>query len=389
MSHPAQICILGGGFGGLYTALRLNRWIRRRSISARVTLVDEKDHFLFTPLLYELLTGELDTWEIAPKFKDLLAGTNIQFCQDIVTAADLPQRQVMLQSGQQLRYDYLVLAVGQQTRRDAVPGAAAHAMSFRTLADRDRLQQRLQSLAASATPARVAIVGAGPNGVELACKLADRLDEADIHLIDLGDTILRGFSAASQKSAYRALVQRSIQLDLNTRIEALTPNQIHLQQPKQDLTLPADIVLWTTGTAPWDWVRSLPCSKTQQGQLLVQPTLQLVEYPEVFALGDLATVQDNQGQAIAATAQSAFQQSPTVAQNLRACLTRQRLTDFRYRHQGEMMTLGIGSAVVATPKRHLTGTIASLIRQWAYISRLPTLKHRLRVVAWELTRGLR
>ena len=94
--QPTRICILGGGFGGLYTALRLNELPWRKSEQPEITLVDSRDRFLFSPFLYELLTGELQTWEIAPPFEQLLQNTNIRFCQQVVTAIDIEAKEVQL-----------------------------------------------------------------------------------------------------------------------------------------------------------------------------------------------------------------------------------------------------------------------------------------------------
>jgi demethylphylloquinone reductase len=119
---PTRICILGGGFGGLYTALRLSQmaWAQKPEI----TLVNQRDRFVFAPLLYELLTGELQSWEVAPDYAELLANTGIRFCQATVAAIDLDQKQVQLQDTGCLPYDRLVLAMGGETPMDMAPGAA-------------------------------------------------------------------------------------------------------------------------------------------------------------------------------------------------------------------------------------------------------------------------
>ena len=148
--NPARICILGGGFGGLYSALYLRRFHWLKSPNCQITLVEQKDHFLFTPLLYELVTGELQRWKIAPSYQKLLANTNIQFCQQKIQGVNLQTRQVKLEGGYQLAYDYLVLAVGGQTWLANVPGVDTYALSFRTLADVECLQEKLRVTAQAA-----------------------------------------------------------------------------------------------------------------------------------------------------------------------------------------------------------------------------------------------
>jgi NADH:ubiquinone reductase (non-electrogenic) len=177
-----RICILGGGFGGLYTALRLNALPWSPEHPVEITLVDQRDRFLFAPFLYELVTGELQTWEIAPPYLELLENTQIRFVQQGVEAINLGDRQVTLSDQNVLTYDRLVLAMGGETPTPNIPGVAEHAIPFRTVEDATRLQQRLQALEASqAEKVRVAVVGGGYSGVELACKLADRLGDRGSH----------------------------------------------------------------------------------------------------------------------------------------------------------------------------------------------------------------
>ncbi|MEM6593050.1 MAG: FAD-dependent oxidoreductase, partial [Cyanobacteria bacterium P01_C01_bin.73] len=129
-----QICILGGGFGGLYTALALSKF-SWNTPQPSIALVDQRDRFLFSPLLYELLTGELQTWEIAPPYEELLAATAVRFYQAGVERVNLSDCQVMLTDGGTLGFDRLVIAMGGETPMDMVSGAAEHAIPFRTIED--------------------------------------------------------------------------------------------------------------------------------------------------------------------------------------------------------------------------------------------------------------
>lgn len=378
---PTQICILGGGFGGLYTALSLHRLKRLKSQNCQITLVEYKDRFLFTPLLYELVTGELQRWEIAPSYQKLLANTNIQFCQNTIENLDLETRQVLLQGGRTLTYDYLVLAVGSETCLEGIPGATTWAIPFRTLADVERLKEQLRFLEVSDQELiRVAVVGGGPNGVELACKLADRLGKRGrVRLIERGKEILKTFSPSIQAMAHRALKARNVWVDLETSISAIASDHITLVHENQAIALPTNLVLWTAGTQSQEWVRSLACQQNSIGQLLARPTLQLIDYPEVFALGDLAEIQDGRGRLVPATAQAAYQQADCTAWNLWASVTNRPLRSFRYLYLGEMLTLGINEAVVSSFGINLGGFLACLIRRLVYLQRLPTLRHRLQV----------
>lgn len=388
--QPARICILGGGFGGLYTALRLSQLPWEQSNKPEISLIDRSDRFLFSPLLYELLTGELQTWEIAPPFAEILAGTGVQFHQGVVTSIEVDQRRVQLQDGLEINYDKLVLALGGETPLDSVPGAATHAFPFRSLADAYRLEARLRVLEAStADKIRVAIVGAGYSGVELACKLADRLgDRGRFRLIEMSDQILRTSPEFNRTTASKALEARGVWLDLDTKVESITPEAIALEYKNQVDTIPVDLVVWTVGTKVASVVQQLPLKQNQRGRLIATPTLQVVDHPEIFALGDLADCRDAEGQQVPATAQSAFQQADYAGWNLWATLTNRPLLPFRYQHLGEMMTLGTAEATFTGLGVKLDGPLAYVARRLAYLYRMPTLDHQLKIGVNWITRPI-
>jgi NADH dehydrogenase len=388
--QPTRICILGGGFGGLYTALRLNELPWQKSQQPEIILVDSRDRFLFSPLLYELLTGELQSWEIAPPFEQLLQNTNIRFTQQLVTAIDIEAQQVQFSEGEPVTYDYLVLAMGGETPLDIVPGAAEYAIPFRTLEDAYRLEERLRVLEASdRDKIRIAIAGGGYSGVELACKLADRLqDRGRLRLIERDQEILRGSPSFNREAAQRALQQRRVWVDLETTVQSIAADSLALEYREQVDTIPVDVVLWTVGTRISPIVQSLPLKHNQRGQVSATSLLQVVDHPEIFALGDLADCKDVDGQNVPTTAQAAFQQADYTAWNIWASLTGRPLLPFRYQGLGEMMTLGTDDATLTGLGIKLEGQMAHLARRLIYLYRLPTLDHQVRVAFNWMTRPL-
>ena len=378
--QPARICILGGGFGGLHTALRLSQlpWTTQKP---EIVLVDQSDRFLFSPLLYELLTGELQTWEIAPPFEELLQNTGVRFCQSLVSEIDIDQQRVHLQNSQEIPYDRLVLALGGETPLDLVSGASSHAYPFRSVADAYNLEERLRVLEEStADKIRVAIVGGGYSGVELACKLADRLGERGrFRLVELSEQILRTSPEFNREAATKALDARGVFIDLETKVESITQDSISLDYKNQVDTIPVDLVIWTVGTRVSPVVKNLPLNQNQRGQITTTPTLQVVDHPEIFALGDLADSHDIEGQQVPATAQAAFQQADYTAWNIWATLSDRPLLPFRYQQLGEMMTLGIDNATLTGLGVKLDGSLAAVARRLAYLYRMPTLDHQLKV----------
>ncbi|MBI4781355.1 MAG: NAD(P)/FAD-dependent oxidoreductase [Oscillatoriophycideae cyanobacterium NC_groundwater_1537_Pr4_S-0.65um_50_18] len=379
--QPTRICILGGGFGGLYTALRLSQLPWTKLEKPDIVLVDQRDRFLFSPLLYELLTGELETWEIAPPYTELLANTGIQFCQAEVASVDVESRQVHIKDAETaLSYDYLVVAMGGETPMDWVPGAAEHAIPFRTIADAYQLEERLRFLEQSpADKIRVAIVGGGYSGVELACKLAERLgDRGRIRLVEATDQILRASPEFNRKTASEALEKLGVFVDLDTQVQSISADTIALEYREQVDTIPVDIVLWTVGTRVAPVVKALPLKHNERGQLVLTPTLQ-TDRPEIFALGDSAECIDAEGQKVPGTAQAAFQQADYAGWNLWASITHKPLLPFRYQALGEMMTLGKDNATLAGLGVKLDGSFAHIARRLAYLYRMPTLDHQIKV----------
>lgn len=382
MTQPTtKICILGGGFGGLYTALRLSQLPWESTPKPEIILVDQSDRFVFSPLLYELLTRELQTWEIAPPYSELLQGTGIQFYQSTVSAIDINQQTVQLANKSELNYDRLVLALGGETPLDLVPGANANAYPFRTITDAYRLEERLRILEAkNPEKIRVAIVGGGYSGVELACKLADRIGQKGrFRLIEVGDQILRTSPEFNREAAKKALDSKGVFIDLETKVVAIDKDSISLEYKSQVDTIPVDLVIWTVGTKVSPVVKSLPVKQNQRGQITTTPQLQVLEHPEIFALGDLADCLDAEGKQVPATAQVAFQQADYTAWNIWAAITNRPLLPFRYQPLGEMMALGIDNATLTGLGVQLDGSFAYLARRLAYLYRLPTLNHQLKV----------
>ncbi|MBE9044456.1 NAD(P)/FAD-dependent oxidoreductase [Pleurocapsales cyanobacterium LEGE 10410] len=381
MSEKSRICIVGGGFGGLYTALRLSEFPWSDEQKPEITLIDQSDRFLFSPLLYELITEEMQSWEIAPPFAELLAHTGVVFHQGKVTDLDIEAKRVTLKDHTTIDYDKLVLSTGGRTPVDLVSGAKEYAIPFRSLNDAYRVQEKLRLLEESDRDRlRVVVVGGGYSGVELACKVADRLGEkAKIRIVDRNDQILKDSSDFNRQTAIKALEKNQIWQDLETEVERVESDSISLTYKGQVDTIPVDLVLWTIGNQVSELIQKLPLEQNQQGLLEIEPTLLVKGRDDIFALGDAAKSYDIDGQPLPATAQVAYQQSDYCAWNLWASATNRPLLSFRYQPLGEMMTLGTDNATISGLGLKLDGPLAYVARRLVYLSRLPTLKHQLTV----------
>ena len=368
MTSP--IVIVGGGFAGLYTALEL----ARRPGHPPLLLVEPRDRFVFLPFLYERLSGELPLWQMAPRYDALLAGHGIGWQRDRVAAVEPDSCHVVLESGQRLRYSQLVIATGAKPDSFGIPGVEEHALRFHSLEDVEALQAQLPTIRN-----RVAIVGAGPSGVELACKLADLLrGQASVELIERGERCLPQAKAFNRSQAELALQQRDVRLRCQCGVEAVQAGQLTLHNAQgQSSTLAVDAVVWTAGQRT-----ALPAgalATEARGRLRCNASLQLESDSRIFSLGDTASVPHDPE--LPATAQVAFQQAQLLARNLLLARENQPLEEFKWKDLGEMLSLGVGDATLTGMGLTLAGSSAYQLRRWTYLTRLPGCRLPLQVAA--------
>ena len=387
--------VVGGGFGGLSTALEL---ARSRS-APPVLLIEPQEHFLFLPLLYECLSGELRRWEIAPRYGSLLAGSGVAWLQERVQQIDCAEHNLLTDGGQRLRYSQLVVATGGRSLTYGIPGVTEFSLGFRSLADVDRLQGLIERLRLRSRPLqRLVIVGAGASGVELACKLADLLaGSAVIELVEQGPDLLPGSKAFNRDQARSALLQRDVRLRCGTRVLAVETSAIQLEAPGGRDNLSCEAVIWTGGVG--GSVPELTPSRPldPRGRLRVDPQLQVIGTNDLFAIGDAArsavatpdpSCDTDAGNLNPATAQVAYQQAIHVAANLLRLRQGEPLQPFVWNDLGEMLGLGVGQATLTGMGITLAGPAAFQLRRLAYLARLPGLPHQLKVAGGWLAEWL-
>ena len=381
----APVIVVGGGFGGLSTALSL----AAAGGGTPVLLIEPQERFLFLPLLYELLSGELQRWEIAPRYAELLAGRGVAWLQERVMAIDHGRRSLSTDSGRELAWSALVIATGGRPQTYGIPGVAEHALGFRSLADVDRMQALVRRLRLRLHPLqRLAVVGAGASGVELACKLADLLDGAAvIELIEQGPELLPGSKAFNREQAQLALQRRDIRLRSHTRVTAVRADGLDLQTGTGEaVALGCDGVIWTGGVAACVPPLTPALPLDPRGRLPCDGHLRVIGADGLFALGDAASCPHQSDAPLPATAQVAYQQATCVAANLLHQRQSEPLQTFRWNDLGEMLGLGIGQATLTGMGFTLAGPAAFQLRRLAYLARLPGPQHQLRVAGSWLSR---
>ena len=392
-TSPTRVVIIGGGIGGLFTALEL-------AGEAQVTLVSDEDHFLFTPMLYEYLSGEVEEWHIAPKYKEIL-DERITFIQGEVSEIDLQNRRVTIEKhSEELAYDILVLGVGGVTNYAGIAGAQQFAIPFRKIAHADMLRQRmvdaLDHVAPNLPPQDThraltfAVVGAGASGVELSTKMADLLRDAferraltgepRVLVIEMGDRVVPGMGDQIREFVTEALAESRVEVHTLTQVVRLTEKSLTFSHGGTETEIETAAVVWAGGVQVSPLVQRLGVAKTRRGLILVDPTLQIQGHENVFALGDIAYYEDATP-TLAGTAQLAFQQATLAARNVSALMKGEKLESKHFEELGEAMSLGTERAAVLAGGKAFGGPIARQARFAMYTSRLPTWHHRLRVGA--------
>jgi NADH dehydrogenase len=389
----AKILILGGGFGGIFTALEL-------AGSADVTLVSDEDHFLFTPMLYEYLSGEVEAWHIAPRYDELIED-NVHLVRARITGIDLVSQSVSLAEHENdLNYDVLVIAIGGVTNYVGVEGAEELSLPFRKLHHADNLRHRmvdtLDRIPPNMAPQDVrreltfAVVGAGASGCELSTKMADLLNDAfkrralhgepRVLVIEMGDRVVPGMGDEIRELVEDALHQSRVEVHTETRVIKVTPDELTFEHEGRHENLKTAGVVWTGGVKMSPVLERLDAEKNKRGLLVVKPTLQLSQHVNAFALGDIAFYPDATP-TLAGTAQLAFQQATLAGRNIKAYLEGKEMQTKHFEELGEALSLGTERAAVLTGGKAFGGALARQARFALYTSRLPTWHHRLRVGA--------
>ena len=373
-----SVVVVGGGFGGLFSALA----IRERLPERHVVLLEPNSNFIFQPLLYELLSGEMKSWEVAPRYRDLLASRQIIWLQELVSRIDLEAGCLDTEHGSRLGWGDLVLATGMEPNDFGIPGVKHHAQGFRSLDDVAKLRKRIHLLRQQRqSDAALVIVGAGPTGVELACKLSDLLEGAAVlHLVEMGEQILPRSRAFNRARAEAALKRRQVKLHLSTSVTAVTENQVQLEGGN---TLRHDGLIWSAGSRP-----SLPPlqpeSEVNRRGISITADLRVSGQTHVFAIGDSAHHAEAPWPC---TAQVAMQQGEAIAAALAAMATGNDPEPFQFQDRGEMLSLGIGDATLTGLGVTLAGPLAFKLRRATYLTRQPGLSLGLRSAgAWLLNR---
>ncbi|MCM1982041.1 NAD(P)/FAD-dependent oxidoreductase [Lyngbya confervoides] len=393
MSKRPKIIVIGAGFGGLQTALSLG------GAPAEVWLVDRHAYHTFVPLLYQVATATLVPELIALPVQTLTRRhPNLRFVHAEVQAIDPRHQRVETNRGS-LDYDYLVLATGSQLRLHTLPGAEDYALPLGTLDDAIQLRNHIlgcfEQAAWESNPHKqqellsFTIVGGGTTGVEMAGALVElmqgtlrrdypHLDPRLIRvtLLHTGLTLLAEFPRHLGQYTLKRLRKMGVTVHLGTRVEAITATAVHLQEGTQIHTA---TVIWAAGVTPVVPISAPTLQRSPSQRLQVRPTLQLIDHPEIYAIGDVAEVQ-GRGQPLAGVAPVALQQGVATACNLRRQMAQRPLRRFRYLNKGRLAIIGGYAGIGQIGPIPLVGVIPWLMWLMVHWVYLPGYLSRLQVL---------
>jgi len=392
-----RVVVVGAGFGGLNAARSL-----AGDRNVQVTIVDRKNHHTFQPLLYQVATGGLSPGEIAAPVRSVFRGdNNVTSLLEEVTGFDL-ERRIAKTTEQDLAYDYLVVASGSTHAYFGHDEWEPFAPGLKTIEDALEIRRRVllsfelaerQMLAEGTTePLNFVVVGAGPTGVELAGTLAEisrhvlaqefrSIDpsRARIILLEGGPRVLPAYPGDLSRSAEDQLHRLGVEVRTNAMVTQVEAGVVHVG----DTRIVAPVILWAAGVAasPLGRMLGVPCDRA--GRVLVRPDLSIPGHPEVFVIGDLASLKDEHGKQIPGLAPVAIQEGKYVAKIIRRDLARQAREDFHYWDKGTLATIGRAAAVADFGRIHISGFIAWLSWLFVHIFFLIGFRNRLLVfIQW-------
>lgn len=379
MNTRPKVVIIGGGFGGLWAAKAL------ANKPVTVTLIDRKNHHVFQPLLYQVATAVLSPGEIATPIRRILHyAKNIEVILGEVTGFDVEKKKVWLDDCSEVSFDYLIVAAGARHAYFGHDEWEVSAPGLKTIEDAVEIRRRVllafelaerqAYLTGSHEPLNFVVVGGGPTGVELAGAIAGIAREAlakDFKAIDTrkarvflfegSDRVLGTFAKDLSESAKSQLEDLGVEVRLNSFVTDIEPGRVKVGEEWVE----CDVVLWATGVAASPIGKQLGVETDKAGRVFVEPDLSIPGHKNVFVIGDMASIKQENGEPVPGVSPAAMQMGEATAENILADLKGNQREKFRYVDKGTMATIGRNKAIADIKGWKFKGFIAWMM--WLFL----------------------
>ena len=387
-----KVVILGGGFAGLNAAKALGH------SKLDVWVIDKTNHHLFQPLLYQVASAALSPGDIAIPIREILSPyDNVTVIMGEITTIDKETRTIALHNGDQIGYEYLIVALGARHSYFGKDEWEVFAPGLKTLTDALKIRERIlmsfemaercDSISEAKKYLNFVIIGGGPTGVEMAGAIAEiayetmlknfrRIDttKTKIYLIEGSPHILPAYPESLSLKAQQYLEHFGVIVMTGKRVTDVTKDGVTVE----NLFIPAENILWAAGNQASPILTTLDVPLDRQGRVLVDADLSIPDHPEIFVIGDSACAMDKNGKPLPALAPVAVQQGKYVAHILRKRLPKSARPPFRYFDRGTMATVGKTKAIAMFGKLEFSGVLAWLA--WCFIHILYLIGFRNRLV---------
>ena len=394
MNDRKKVVIIGGGFGGLWAAKAL------ANKPVDVTLIDRKNHHVFQPLLYQVATAVLSPGEIAQPIRRILHyAKNIEVILGEAVGFDTGDNKVVLDDGSEVAFDYLIVAAGARHAYFGRDNWEVSAPGLKTLEDALEIRRRVllafelaerdQYLTGSHDPLNFVIVGGGPTGVELAGAIADIARQAlskDFKAIDTrkskvvlfegSDRVLGTFASDLSESAKSQLESLGVDVRLNSFVTDIAPGKVKVG----DDWIECEVVLWATGVAASPIGKLLGVEIDKAGRVFVEPDLSIPGHKNIFVIGDMASLKQENGDPVPGVSPAAMQMGTLTAKNILAEIKGKERKNFRYVDKGTMATIGRSKAIAHVAGLKFRGFIAWMLWLGLHIFFLIGFRNRLAVM---------
>jgi NADH dehydrogenase len=369
-----KVVILGGGFGGLAAARALYK-------AADITLVDRHNYQTFLPLLYQVSTAGLAADHVAYPIRGALRKTSVKFRMAAPISIDHRNKEVKLDSSELLKFDHLIVALGSVTADFGIPGVKEFSLGMKSVAEaltiRAEIMRRFEDLCRfeDDTQFFVTVIGGGPTGVEMAGAIAElvrgplKSDQAavakniKVTLVEAGPRLLPPFAASLSARTKKDLEKLGVKILLNSAVKELQHRKVLLKDGSE---LKSEITIWAAGVKGSDAMKNLNLP-VEANRVAVEPTMQVKNYPYIWALGDIAGAKGKDGGFLPMVAPVAIQQGKFIAKQIKRISENKKLEVFKYLDKGSMATIGRNKAVVQVRWFKLAGPLAWLVWLWLHL----------------------